>query len=85
MNNDKMTNLLDQLRLAIGQQRDITEKIVGLYNEINIECGTLITVSLEQKIKQKPSAFGPDKNWVPPVATPESQYLRGHQLTTEKM
>lgn len=82
-NDDKLTSLLDMLRMKLNEQRQLTEQITNLYVQINQECGNLVTVPVEHRIKQKPTPWGPDKDYKPPIATPESQYLKDHMLTRE--
>jgi hypothetical protein len=82
MDKEKLQLALDLLRLALIQQRELTDRISGLYTQINEITGSMVSASPNQKTKSK-AAFGPDPNYVQPRVTPESQTLRDHIMTRE--
>jgi hypothetical protein len=81
MDKDKVLQKMDLLRMKLLQQRELSEGIEKLYNELNEALGTPITVPFEQKFKAQ-KGWGPDPSYVPRV-TPESQAIRDHTMTKE--
>lgn len=82
LNKEKLMNALDLLRMKLIQQRELTDQITLLYQDINEFSGNLISAPLDQKTRSKPG-WGPDPAYVPPSVTSESQALKAHQLSKD--